>query len=180
MKTHQFTLVLKNVSENTPHLEDAFYETGCDDALINFRNNAVFLDFERPGHTFEETIISTIKQVESASVNAIVASVAPEDLVTMSEAASRLNKSRQALFLWISEARRRSTTLPFPQPAMKLSDRSPLWKWKEITEWLYFHNIVTERELVDRAAFIENLNAALDERDQRIRKVRAAILRKLN
>lgn len=179
-KNYQFTLILKNVSENTPDLEDSFYEAGCDDALINFRNNAVFLDFDRPSTSFETAVIGTIKEIESASVNAIVASVAPEDLVTMSEAAARLNKSRQVLFLWISEARRKSTTMPFPQPAMKLSDRSPLWKWKEIAEWLYFHNIIKEKELVDRAIFIENLNAVLDERDQRIRKARAALLKRLN
>lgn len=178
-KSYQFTLILKNVNENTPNLDDSLYEAGCDDSLINVRNNAVFLDFDRKGVSFEETVISTIKEVESASVNPIVTSVAPEDLVTMSEAANRLNKSRQVLFLWINEARRKSTTMPFPQPTMKLSDRSPLWKWKEIIEWLYFHNLVKEKELVDRAIFIENLNAVLDERDQRIRKTRAAILKKL-
>ena len=36
-KTFQFTLVLKNVDENTPELENNLFETGCDDALINFR-----------------------------------------------------------------------------------------------------------------------------------------------
>lgn len=29
-------LILGNVSENTPKLEDSLYQAGCDDALINF------------------------------------------------------------------------------------------------------------------------------------------------
>ena len=178
-KLHQFTLILKNVNENTPDLEDSLYEAGCDDALINFRNNAVFLDFDRTANSFEEAIISAIKAVEASSVKAVVTSVAPEDLVTMSEAAKRINKTRQILFLWIREERRRSSDMPFPQPTMKLTDRSPLWKWREIVEWLYFHNLVQEKELIDRAVFIENLNAVLDERDSGVRKLRKILLERI-
>lgn len=178
-KLNQFTLVLKNVNENTEGLEDSLYEAGCNDVLINFRNNAVFLDFARESASFEEAVLSAIKQVESSSVKATVISIAPEDLVTMSEAAKRLNKTRQVLFLWINEERRKSSTMPFPQPTMKLADKSPLWKWREIVEWLYFHNLVKEKELVDKAIFIENLNAVLDERDQKVRKSRNILLERL-
>ena len=178
-QSYQFTLVLKNVNENTEGLEDSLYEAGCDDALINFRNGAVFLDFDRESTSFEEAVISTIKQIESSSVMAMVSSIAPDDLVTMSEAAKRLNKTRQVLFLWINEERRKSTAMPFPQPSFKLADKSPLWKWREIIEWLYFHNLVKEKELVDKATFIENLNAVLDGREQQARQARATLLKKL-
>lgn len=177
--SHQFTLLLKNVSENTDGLEDSLYEAGCDDALINFRNSAVFLDFDREANSFEEAVISAIKQVESASVNAIVVSIAPEDLVTMSEAAKRLNKSRQVLSLWINESRRKSAAMPFPPPTMKLSDKSPLWKWREIVEWLYFHNLIQEKELVENATFIEHLNAALNDRDPKISAIRNQLIKKI-
>jgi hypothetical protein len=178
-QVHQFTLVLKNVNESTPMLEDSLFEAGCDDVLINFRNNTVFLDFERGGESFEKVIIDAIKQVESASVKPVVVNVAPEDLVTMSEAAKRLNKTRQALHLWINEARRKSKERPFPQPLMKLADKSPLWKWKEIAEWLYVHNLIQEKQIVENAIFIENINAALEERDKKTRISRKSILEKL-
>lgn len=180
-QVHQFTLVLKNVNESTPMLEDSLFEIGCDDVLINFRNNTVFLDFEREGRSFEETIIEAIKQVESASVKPIVVSVAPEDLVTMSEAAKRLNKTRQALHNWINEARRKSESerMPFPQPFMKLADKSPLWKWKEIAEWLYLHNLIREKQIVESAIFIENINAVLEGRNKEIRETREALMEKL-
>lgn len=179
-QSFQFTLVLKNVTENTDGLEDSLYEAGCDDALINFRNNAVFLDFDRESNSFEEAVISAIKQVETASINAVVTSIAPEDLVTMSEAAKRLNKSRQVLSLWINESRRKSTAMPFPPPTMKLTDKSPLWKWREIVEWLYFHNLIKEKELVEKAIFLEHLNAVLDERDEYVRKMRKNLLGKIS
>ncbi|GEM_PF-6859778 len=41
-KPFQFTLILKNVDENTLQLEDSLYGASCDDALINFRSGAVY------------------------------------------------------------------------------------------------------------------------------------------
>src|SRR5579864_5184959 len=94
-KIFQFRLILKNVDENTSDLEDNLYEAGCDDALINFRNGRVFLDFSRESLTLQEAVISAIKDIKSASIEIDVASVAPEIFVTESEIAKRLNISRQ-------------------------------------------------------------------------------------
>lgn len=176
-KKYQFTLILKNVDENTPGLEDSLYEVGCDDALINFRNGTVYLDFDRQASSLEKAVMSAIKQVESSSIGAIVAHIAPEDLVTESEVAKRLHVKRQAVSLWIHNERRKSK--PFPKPIMKLSHRSPFWKWREIVEWLYQCHVIKEKELVENAEFIENMNAVLGERDSRIRKSKQELLKKL-
>jgi len=74
-KYYQFILVLGNVKEATPNLEDSLFEAGCDDALINFRNGMVNLDFDREAHSREEAVLSAIKSVESSSVRAVVVSV---------------------------------------------------------------------------------------------------------
>jgi predicted DNA-binding transcriptional regulator AlpA len=173
-KIYQFTLVLKNVDESTFNLEDSLYEAGCDDALINFRNGAVYLDFDRKSSSLEQAVISAIRDVESASIDATVSNVAPEDWVTESEVAKRLDMKRQAVSLWIKGERRKS----FPKPVMKLADKSPLWKWREITEWLYKNKLI-QQELVVNAAFLENVNAALEERDVKTRKYRHGLLKKL-
>jgi len=68
-KTFQFTLVLKNANKNTAKLEDNLYKAGCDDALINFRNGTVYLDFDRKAFSFEEAVRSAINQVESSSLD---------------------------------------------------------------------------------------------------------------
>lgn len=177
-KTYEFTLVLKNVDEHTENLEDSLYESGCDDALINFREGAVYLDFGRTAISLEAAVISAIKNVESASVKAIVVSIAPEDLVTESEIAKRLEVKRQAVSLWIKGARRNS--IPFPKPVMKLWFKSPFWKWIDIANWLYSNHFINEKEIVDNAVFIENLNAVLEERDEKTRKFRNTLLKKLN
>lgn len=66
-KTYQFTLALKNVDEKTASLEDSLYEAGCDDALINFRNDTAYLEFDRESSSFEEAVSSAIRDVRSVT-----------------------------------------------------------------------------------------------------------------
>ncbi len=80
-KDYQFTLILKNVDENTPNLEDSLYEAGCNDALINFRNGTVSLDFDRKANSIDDAVMSAIRDVESATINPIVMSVLSEGVV---------------------------------------------------------------------------------------------------
>lgn len=177
-KDYQFTLVLKNVDESTENLDDSLYEAGCDDALINFRNGAVYLDFDREAVSLQEAIIQAIKDVESASIEAKVVQVAPENLVTEADVAKRLPTKRQTISLWIQGKRR--TENPFPKPIMKLSEKSPLWKWSDITKWLFDNKIISDKKIVEDAVFIENMNMALEERDISVRKYRQGLLKKLD
>ena len=174
-KIFQFTLVLKNVDENTPNLEDSLYEAGCDDALINYRNGAVYLDFDRESVSLEESVISAIKDISAASIEIEVASVAPENLVTEMEISKRLNTSRQAISLWTKGERRGS----FPHPVMRLAEKSPLWKWDEVSEWAYQNNVIKDKEIVQDAEFLANINAALEEQDKKTRDIRNKLLKKI-
>lgn len=174
-KVYQFTLVLKSVDENTPGLEDALYKAGCDDALINFRDGTVYLDFDREAESLKEAVISAIKDVESSSLGGVVASVAPEDWVTESEIAKRTSNSRQIVSLWTKDKRRKF----FPKPIMKLTERSPFWKWREIVVWLYNNELIDKQE-VEKAEFLGDINAALEERDPKIRIARQTLLKEIN
>lgn len=177
-KTYQFTLVLKNVHALTENFEDSLYESHCNDALINFKNGTVYLNFDREANSLREAVMGAIKDVESSSVRPIVVSVGPEDLVTEAEIAERLSFKRQAVSLWIK--RKRRTEHPFPWPVMKLSSRSPFWKWKEVVEWLCDNKLMTENDLIENATFLENINAALEERDKNIFESRKNMVAQLN
>lgn len=78
--SYQFTLVLKNVDENTLGLEDILFDAGCNDALINFREGTVYLDFDRKSSSLKAAVTSAIKAVEACPLGAIVVNVAPERL----------------------------------------------------------------------------------------------------
>lgn len=174
-KFFQFTLVLKNVNEHTKNLEDSLFKANCDDALINFRSGAVYLDFDREALSLEDAVISAIKDVRSASINIQVESVAPENLVTEAEIAKRLKKSRQTISLWITGERRKL----FPHPVMRLAEKSPLWSWYDITLWLYENNLIQDQEIIENALFIVNINAALQECDKRTRQIRQKLIKKI-
>jgi hypothetical protein len=174
-KTFQFMLVLKQIDEKTPSFEDSLYEAGCDDALIHSRGNAVYLEFDREASSLEDAVISAIKNIQSASIDAEVASVAPENFVTESEIAKRLNTNRQTVSLWIKAKRRKS----FPPPIMRLSEKSPLWNWSEVVRWLYANKIIKDKTLVQQAIFFANINAVLEERDRKTREIRHNLLDRL-
>lgn len=174
-KIYQFTLVLKGVDENTPNLEDILYNAGCDDALINFRDGTVYLDFDREAESLKEAVISAIKAVETSSLGGVVVSVAPEDWVTESEIAKRTSNSRQIVSLWAKDKRRKF----FPKPIMKLTERSPFWRWREIAEWLYNNDLIDKKE-VEKAEFLEDINAVLEERDPKIRIARQTLLKEIS
>lgn len=171
-----FTLVLSGVTKDTNGLEDALFEAGCDDALINFRNSTVYLDFDRESSSLEEAIFSAISQVESVS-NVTVVNVAPDDYVTESEVAKRLHVKRQAVSLWFKGARHAKK--PFPSPIMKLTEKSPLWRWSDVVEWLYIQKKVTDTALLEHAKFIGVLNIALMHRDITTKKQSQKIFKKL-
>lgn len=177
IKPYEFTLVLDGVDENTPLLEDHLFECGCDDALINFRNGAVYLDFTREASSFEKAVFSAIKDIESSKTEARVVTVAPEDLVTESDIAKRVHKPKQTISLWVKGSRRTGSN--FPKPCMKLSDKSPFWRWREVAKWLYQNHIVQEKEIVNNAVFIESLNKILDDRDPVIRRSKKTLLNKV-
>ena len=160
-KLYQFTLILDGVDDQTPNLEDALFEAGCDDALINYKNGTVYLDFDREDEGLEHAIISAIKAVESTDLGAKIVSVAPEHLVNLSDIAERVSMSRQAVSLFVLGAR---GTKDFPKPVLKIANKSPLWRWGAVAEWFYKQRKIKDHEVVDFANVIEDINAALDSR----------------
>ncbi len=175
--THTFTLVLNGVNDKTDNLEDILYNAGCDDALVNFRNGIVYLDFERVSSHLEDAVISAIKAVENTSLNIKVISVAPDYYVSESEVAERLHLKRQTVSLWFKGGRRSKN--PFPSPVMKLTAKSPLWRWYDVLEWLHQQKKLKNKDMLEQAKFIEHLNIGLLERNIGGRKYREKIIRKL-
>lgn len=175
---HKFTLVLEGVDDNTKKLEDYLFKAGCDDALINFRSGTVYLDFNREAHLFEDAVISAIKNIESSPLGMRVISILPDDFVNESEIAKRLNQNRQTVSLWVKRERRQS--IPFPNPILKLSDKSPMWRWYQVVYWLYQQQLIQDTKIVESAKFIAHTNAILSERDPQVKKYRHYILNRLN
>lgn len=177
LDTYTFTLVLGGVNEQTDGLEDALFNAGCDDALVNFRNGTVYLDFDREANSLEEAILSAIQAVEGLALNATVVSVAPDDFVSESEMAKRLELKRQAISLWVKGAR--CAAHPFPQPQKKLSAQSPLWRWVDVVKWLIAHQKIDDIDMLEKARLIEHINVILMERNQLDQQYKQQLMKKL-
>jgi hypothetical protein len=66
LKTHRFSLILRDVAEISDALEDATLNAGCDDALLWSRDGVAGLDFDREAETLGDAIGSAVKAIESA------------------------------------------------------------------------------------------------------------------
>ncbi len=80
-KLYHFTLVLSGLSADE-HIEDALFESGCHDALLIFRENIPYLDFDRQATNLEDAISSAIRDVESANLGAKVLRIECENFIT--------------------------------------------------------------------------------------------------
>lgn len=156
-KIYSFTLVLTGVNENTEGLEDALFESGCDDALINFKNGIVYLDFDRESHNLKNAIMSAIRDIERAKIGA-KAHHLEGAYVTLSEIAKRTNFTKQAISLFIQGKRGAGN---FPTPFSGVTSASPIWRWKDVVHWLSENEKLNDSLVVREADIVDEINEGL-------------------
>jgi predicted DNA-binding transcriptional regulator AlpA len=155
MPEYSFILAIDgDVEEKTEEL----FEAGCDDALFGSIDGAYYADFDREAPTLGEAISSAIADVESVP-GLQVRRVEPDDLVTMSEIAERLGRSRESVRLLITGDRGPGD---FPPPVSHLRSRNRLWRWSDVAEWSFAGK--ADPEDLAKARLIAAVNAALDLR----------------
>lgn len=158
MAFYNFTLTLSGVTYETEGLEDALYESGCDDALICAYGNSVYVEFDREAESLDEAISSAVENIESAGIGAIVESI-DSALVGLSDIAEITEMSRQAIAM-LKDGTRGSGD--FPCPLQRIKGQSPLWDWANVAQWLLKNGRLKEgSELVINARVLCKWNLAL-------------------
>lgn len=157
MSAHTFTLVLDGPTAITPALEDAVHEAGCDDAALGRRGETVYLEFDREGPSFRQALLSAIRDVQAIS-DVRVVRVEPDEIVTASEIAERVGRTRESVRLLVEGERGPGG---FPAPLSGTSGRrARLWRWSEVGEWFASRGISTSRP--EEARLIAAVNGALE------------------
>jgi hypothetical protein len=175
--THNFVLVLRGVTEPNDRLEDALYEAGCDDAILAFRNGVAYLEFDREAESFESAVLSAVRDVEHADHQVRVSHVEPDDLVSASEIARRLECTREYVRLL---ARGERGGGDFPSPLSGVAGTAFLWSWVDVLQWSCARNSLATKLDLASAVFIRDLNGALRARmDPSMMQHRLELLRKL-
>lgn len=72
---YRFTLMLDYIAEDIAAIEDSLYEAGCDDALMTFRKDTLYLDFDRIATSMDLAIQSAILDIAKATAKLTVVGV---------------------------------------------------------------------------------------------------------
>jgi len=162
---HDFALIVDGVEELTQSVEDALFSAGCDDATLSLQYGLLYLEFSRSAKSLEEAIISAINDVRKAGIGAEVLRVDECDLVTASDIARRIDRSRQLVHQYMIGKRGPGG---FPPPECHLTDHAPLWAWCAVSYWLVQNNLLRPEEGWN-AEVVEAINNFLERERQRLR-----------
>lgn len=142
-REHDFALIVGGVSELTPAVADALFEAGCDDATVGIRHGRLYIEFTRSAASLKEAIFSAIHDVRRAGLGARVLRVDECDLVSASQIARRMGRSRQLVYQYINGRRGPGS---FPPPEYHLAGHAPLWAWCAVSEWLAANDLIRPEE----------------------------------
>jgi len=159
-----FALVLDGLSDLTDEVMDKLYKAGCDDATFSLRYGRVFAEFSRTTATYAEAVLSAIRDVRAANIGADLLRVNECDLVTASDIARRIDRSRELVSQYISGGRGPGH---FPPPECFLADEKPLWAWCAVSYWLV-ENQLMKPEVHERALFTWVVNEWLSAQRSRV------------
>ncbi len=164
-REYDFALIVGGVPDLTAEVEDALFDAGCDDATPGIRYGLLFIEFSRSAASLQDAIISAVQQVQGAGIGAQVLRVDECDLVTASEIARRIKRSRQLVHQYMTGQRGPGG---FPPPECHLADDKPLWTWCAVSHWLVQNGLLRPEESWN-AEVIEAINNALEFARQRQR-----------
>jgi hypothetical protein len=159
--THEFTLVIEGADPLNPANLNAWFEAGAGDATFGQVDGVGYADFSRASDSAPDAILSAISDLERAVHGARVIRVEPDEFVTASEIATRLDRTRESVRLLIAGERGPGG---FPAPISHLKARGRIWRWAEVARWA--QEWLDDDVEIDThsAIFVAALNDALDLR----------------
>ncbi len=157
-----FALIVGGIDELSPSVMDAMFKAGCDDATLSIQYGLLYVEFSRSAPSLKDAILTAIRDVQASKTSAQVLRVDECNLVTQSDIARRINRSRQLVHQYISGKRGPGG---FPPPACHLSDRAPLWPWCAVSYWLVQNSLLRPEESWN-AEVVFAINQCLQEAHQ--------------
>ncbi len=161
-ENYHFVIVLSRVEAISSELEDSLYEAGCSDALIASRDGVVYLVFDRRASSFEGAVLSAVDDIHSSKLEIAISHIEPSDIVSLSEIARRLDRTRESIRLLAKGDRGDGT---FPSPISGVEETTQLWSWVEVAKWFFNHSIVNS-SVLEKAILTKIINSKLSSLDQ--------------
>jgi len=165
-REYDFALIVGGVPALTTEVEDALFNAGCDDATLSIQHGLLYVEFSRTAKSLKDAILSAIRDVQKAGIGAEVLRVDECNLVTASEIARRIGRSRQMVHQYMTGERGPGA---FPPPECHLSEASPLWAWCAVSYWLAQNDILRPEDSWN-AEVVSAINNAMEAARQRHRQ----------
>ena len=166
LSEYDFAVIVSGVPALTEEVVDALYVAGCDDATVSLQYGLLYVEFSRPASSLVEAILSAINDLHKAKVGAEVLRIDDCNLVTASDIARRIQRSRQLVHQYMTGERGPGS---FPPPECHLTENKPLWAWCEVSYWLVQNNLLRPEAGWD-AEVIAAINNTLETMRQRKRQ----------
>jgi len=130
-------MIVDGIADIDDATVDALYESGCDDSSLGVRNGAFTASFDRESDSFEDAVLSAIADIRNADVGATGFRLVSRDLVTLSDVARRIGRTKQAISNYANGLRGPGG---FPRAAVDAKD--PLYEWSDVACWLENHRLL--------------------------------------
>jgi len=160
---YNFALVLNGIKENDNDYDDKLYGSGCDDAVISYWNQLVYVDFCREAPSLKDAIFSAINDVKNSGVNAQIERIEDTTVLNQSQLGEKLKKSRQAINQMVSN---KSSSDPFPSPLNEREKGAKVWEWSIVSAWLARQGRLSNEAAMD-AQLVTMINTTLKREFQR-------------
>ncbi len=131
MPSFNFTLIIEGADLQTDEAQDALFQAGCDDATFGMVDGVQFAEFDREAGSYGQALTSAMATIQRTIPGARVVQVL-DDLVTLSDIAERLGRSRESVRLLVAGRRGPGS---FPPPVSFLRTRNRLWRWTDVLRW---------------------------------------------
>lgn len=156
---HNFTFILGDEMQLTDEIIEQIL-AASDDALVGGRNHQALVEFDRNAPSFAEAVIAALREIESIP-GLQVRRVEPEELVSLSAMAGRLDRSVESIRLLVEGQRGPGG---FPRPVAQVDAKTRLWEWTAVATWWRDSMKGDDGSLLASAEFLASLNDALDLR----------------
>lgn len=158
---YEFHLVLSRLNLPREVIDTALFKSGCDDALIYFRNGIVTLGFAREAKSFEDAVYTAIDNIYSAGLDAVVQHI-EGDYLNLAELEDKTGILKQTLLLY-AQGKRLDSDFPIP---FKMMSPQPLYPLEDVANWLFKQRKIEKEKhesLIEEAKAIKRINEALNE-----------------
>lgn len=156
MREWDFTLIVDGDLADEVVI-DKLGAAGVTDATFGVADGVAYADFTREAASFPAAVFSAVRDLQGTIPSLRILRVEPDDLVTLSEIAVRLHRTRESVRLLAAGHRGKGT---FPPPVSHLRARSKLWRWSDVAQWAGEMEEEDERN----AQFVALVNASLETR----------------